>query len=83
MTEEKTKEYSIETIDDIVGKVPTEKLESFFQDLKIFVIEAKAFRKTMWKLPAWMIKNIKMTMKRIDDGEVWLKWTEVHLNIEK
>ncbi len=83
MPEEKAKEYSIETIDDIVDKVPTEKLENFFQDLKIFIIDAKRFRKTMWKLPAWMIKNIKMTMKRVDDGEVWLRWTEVHFNIEK
>lgn len=82
MPEEKAKEYSIETIDDIVDKVPTEKLENFFQDLKIFIIDAKRFRKTMWKLPAWMINNIKMTMKRVDDGEVWLRWTEVHFKIE-
>ena len=83
MTEEKAKEYSIETIEDIIKNVPTEKLDNFFEDLKIFIIEAKAFNKVVWKLPKEMIKDIKMTMKRVDDGEVWLKWTEVHLNIEK
>jgi hypothetical protein len=76
------KEYSIETIKDIVDNVPLEKLDLFLQDLKIFITEAKQFNKIASKLPKVLRDNIKLDMKRVDDGEVWLRGAEVNIKIQ-
>ena len=76
------KEYSIETIKDIIDNIPLEKLDLFLQDLKIFVTEAKQFNNIASKLPKILRDNIKLDMKRVDDGEVWLRGTEVNIKIQ-
>lgn len=78
---EKPNEYTIETINDIIEIVPAEKLDLFLQDLKIFILEWKAFKNVMDKMPEAVRWNIKLNMKWVDDWDVGLRWTEVNVQI--
>ena len=48
----------------------------------MFITEAKQFNKIASKLPKVLRDNIKLDMKRVDDGEVWLRGAEVNIKIQ-
>lgn len=79
-----SKEIKIETLLDIVEKVPEKSLDNFLADLKIFVLEAKNDKKKFLEVMSEEMYNecIKEEMIRIDDGDVWLKNTRVVLDIK-
>jgi hypothetical protein len=66
------KEYRIKTVEDIVKKVPTDKLDNFLKDLKNFVIVRKAVVDVN-KLFKTEIKTEK-GMLWIDDGKHDMKF---------
>lgn len=67
-----SKEIKIETLLDIVDKVPEKSLDNFLADLKIFVLEAKKDKKKFLEILSEKTYNecIKQEMIRTDDGEV-------------
>lgn len=77
------KEIQIETLLDIVDKVPEESLDNFLTDLKIFVLEAKKSKERFLKImPKEVYEScIKEEMIWIDDGETGVKWTRVVFEI--
>ena len=74
----------INTLKDIIDKVPEESLDSFLKDLKLFIETAKQTKKNFTKILSeeYYDKYVKNIMYWTDDWEVGLKWVNITFNIK-
>lgn len=74
----------INTLKDIIDKVPEESLDSFLKDLKLFIETAKQTKKNFTKILSeeYYDKYVQNIMYWTDDGEVGLKWVNITFNIK-
>ena len=70
------KEIEIRTIDDIVNKVPEDRLEFFIKDLKSYLKIRYSGKDIINLLPKW---SMEMTLKWIDDWKSDFKWINIKL----
>ena len=60
----------INTIQDIIDKIPEESLDLFLEDLKLYILSTKKTLKLIKKIvPENFIERIENKMIRIDDGK--------------
>ena len=74
----------INTLKDIIDKVPEESLDSFLKDLKLFIETAKQTKKNFTKILSeeYYDKYVQNIMYWTDDWEVGLKWVNITFNIK-
>lgn len=74
----------INTLKDIIDKVPEESLDSFLKDLKLFIEAAKQTKKNFTKILSeeYYDKYVQNIMYWTDDWEVGLKWVNITFNIK-
>lgn len=86
MTEQakQTEWIEINTLKDIIDKVPEESLDNFLKDLKLFIEAAKQTKKNFTKILSeeYYDKYVQNIMYWTNDWEVGLKWVNITFNIK-